>query len=89
MVSIFLSDLRNRLHDKGVQVITIKPDFVNTPMTEAFNKGPLWASPESIAKGTVKTIDKRKDVVYLPWFWRWIMLVIRLIPEPLFKRMKL
>ena len=89
MVSIFLSGLRNRLHDKGVQVITIKPGFVDTPMTAAFDKGPLWASPDSIAKGIVKAIDKRKDVVYLPWFWRWIMLVIRLIPEPLFKRMKL
>jgi short-subunit dehydrogenase len=58
-------------------------------MTAAFDKGPLWASPDSIAKGIVKAIDKRKDVVYLPWFWRWIMLVIRLIPEPLFKRLKL
>jgi decaprenylphospho-beta-D-erythro-pentofuranosid-2-ulose 2-reductase len=89
MVSIFLSGLRNRLHDKGVQVITVKPGFVDTPMTAAFDKGPLWASPDSIAKGIVKAIDKRKDVVYLPWFWRWIMLVIRLIPEPLFKRLKL
>ncbi|MEJ1995129.1 MAG: acetoacetyl-CoA reductase, partial [Limibacillus sp.] len=73
----------------GPQVITIKPGFVDTPMTAAFCKGPLWASQDSFAMGIVEAIDKRKDVVYLPWFWRWIMLVIRLIPEPLFKRLKL
>jgi len=89
MVSIFLSGLRNRLHGRGVKVVTIKPGFVDTPMTAAFQKGPLWASPDSVAKGIVKAIDRGADVVYLPWFWRWIMLVIRLIPEPLFKRLKL
>jgi len=89
-VSTFLSGLRNRLCKAGVAVVTIKPGFVDTPMTAAFEKkGFLWASPEAIAKGIVKAIDKRKDVVYLPFFWRWIMLIIRCIPERIFKKLGL
>ena len=85
----FLSGLRNRLAKHGVQVLTIKPGFVDTPMTAAFKKGPLWATPESIADGIVRAVDKKRDVVYLPWFWRGIMLVIRAIPERVFKRLSL
>jgi len=88
-LSIFLQGLRNRLHSKGVQVLTIKPGFVDTPMTAEFKKGLLWVKPELIAKGIVKGIRGNKDVVYLPFFWRWIMLVIKSIPEKLFKRLSL
>lgn len=90
MVSLFLQGLRNRLSGKGIQVITVKPGFVDTPMTVAFEKkGLLWAQPDQIAKGIVAAVEHRHDVVYLPWFWRWIVLVILHIPEGLFKRMKL
>lgn len=89
MVSLFLQGLRNRLDRHGVQVLTIKPGFVDTPMTAAFPKGPLWASPETIAAGIEKAIAARKDVVYLPGFWRWIMLIIKLIPERIFKGLSL
>ncbi len=89
MVSLFAQGLRNRLADKGVCVLTIKPGFVDTPMTRDFRKGLLWVGPGVIARGICRAIDKRKDVVYLPWFWRFIMLVIRLIPERIFKHMKL
>lgn len=85
----FLSGLRNRLAKHGVQVLTIKPGFVDTPMTAAFKKGPLWATPASIADGIVRAVDKKCDVVYLPWFWRGIMMVIRAIPERVFKRLSL
>jgi decaprenylphospho-beta-D-erythro-pentofuranosid-2-ulose 2-reductase len=85
----FLSGLRNRLARHGVQVLTIKPGFVDTPMTAGFKKGPLWASPDTIAAGIVQAIESKRDVVYLPWFWRFIMLVIRSIPERLFKRLSL
>ncbi len=88
-VSTYLQGLRNRLHPKGVTVLTIKPGFVDTPMTAAFEKGALWASPDKVAGDIVRAIEKRKDVLYTPWFWRWIMLIIRLIPEPIFKRLKL
>ncbi len=89
MVTLFMQGLRNRLVKKGVAVVTIKPGFVDTPMTTDFKKGPLWAQPETIAKGIIQAIDKRKDEVYLPWFWCWIMLIIRHIPEPIFKRLSL
>ena len=89
-VSTFLGGLRQRLAKSGVTVLTIKPGFVDTPMTAGIaNKGALWAQPEHIAAGIVKAIDGRRNIVYLPWFWRWIMLVIRHIPEPIFKRVKL
>jgi len=90
MISLLLQGLRNRLSSKGIQVITIKPGFVDTPMTAAFEKkGLLWAQPDQIAKGIVAAVERGRDEVYLPWFWRWIMLVIRHIPERLFKRLQL
>jgi short-subunit dehydrogenase len=89
MLSIFLQGLRNRLQRHGVQVLTIKPGFVDTPMTAEFRKGLLWAQPETVARGIVKAINRGADVVYLPWFWRYIMWVIRSIPEVIFKRMQL
>jgi decaprenylphospho-beta-D-erythro-pentofuranosid-2-ulose 2-reductase len=90
MVSLFLQGLRNRLAGAGVQVLTIKPGFVDTPMTATIVKGgPLWAKPDAIGRGIVASIDSGRDVVYLPGFWRLIMLVIRLIPERVFKRLSL
>jgi len=88
-LSIFLQGLRNRLYNANVQVLTIKPGFVDSPMTKDFKKGLLWVKPEVIARGILKAIDKRKDVVYLPFFWRYIMLIIKLIPEKIFKRLSL
>ncbi|MDG6778564.1 SDR family oxidoreductase [Thiomicrorhabdus sp. zzn3] len=89
MVSIFLQGLRNRLASKDIQVLDIKPGFVDTPMTAGFKKGPLWAKPQTIAQSIVKAIDKQRDTLYTPFFWRWIMLIIRNIPEFIFKKMKL
>ncbi len=90
MVTLFLQGLRNRLAKANVDVVTIKPGFVDTPMTAEFEKsGPLWAKPEQIAKGIVKAMQQGKSVVYLPWFWWGIMLIIKHIPEPIFKRMSL
>ncbi len=88
-LSIFLQGLRNRLFAKGVHVLTIKPGFVDTPMTASFKKGLLWAKPETVARGIVRACDTRRDVVYLPFFWRWIMLIITSIPEGIFKKLKL
>jgi decaprenylphospho-beta-D-erythro-pentofuranosid-2-ulose 2-reductase len=88
-LTVFLQGLRNRLSKVGVHVMTIKPGFVITPMTQDFKKGILWAQPESVARVIVSTIQKRKNVIYVPWFWRWIMIIIRNIPENIFKRMSL
>jgi decaprenylphospho-beta-D-erythro-pentofuranosid-2-ulose 2-reductase len=89
MVATFTQGLRNRLHKSGVQVLLIKPGFVDTPMTADFDKSPLWAQPQDIAEGIIKGIDKNKSEIYLPFFWRYIMLIIKMIPEKIFVRLSL
>jgi decaprenylphospho-beta-D-erythro-pentofuranosid-2-ulose 2-reductase len=89
MVSTFMQGLRNRLAKSGVTVLTIKPGFVDTPMTATFKKGPLFAKSDVIGRGIYRAMMQKKDIVYLPWFWRPIMFVIRSIPERIFKRLSL
>jgi decaprenylphospho-beta-D-erythro-pentofuranosid-2-ulose 2-reductase len=89
LVTAFLSGLRQRLSKSGVAVITIKPGFVDTPMTAAFPKGALWAKPQTVAAGIVRAIDRSATVVYLPAFWWPIMTIIRAIPERIFSRITL
>ena len=89
MVTAFTSGLRQRLHKSNVAVVTIKPGFVDTPMTAGFKKGLLWVKPESVAKKISRAIDNRKGEVYAPAFWWLIMLVIKFIPENLFKKLDL
>jgi short-subunit dehydrogenase len=88
-LNVFLDGLRNRVDREGVQVLTIKPGFVATPMTAHVQQNALFASPDRIAKGILRAVKRRKDVVYLPWDWGGIMLVIRLIPGAVFKKMNL
>jgi short-subunit dehydrogenase len=88
-LTAFTSGLRQGLFRSGITVITIKPGFVDTPMTSEFKKGLLWAAPKQVAKGIVKAIDRRQSIVYLPWFWRYIMLIIRLLPESVFRRISI
>ncbi len=88
-VSIFLQGLRNRLSRVGVSVITIKPGFVDTPMTTHLKKNALFASPAKVGHQIVLAIKEGKDVVYIPGFWRPIMAIICRIPERVFKRLSL
>jgi hypothetical protein len=89
-VSVFAGGLRNHLAKKGVQVLTVKPGFVDTPMTAGMPKdGPLWATTAQIAACIEKGLQKKKDVIYAPWFWQYIMLIIRHIPEKIFKKLSL
>jgi len=87
--SAYLAGLRNRLFHSGVHVITIKPGFIDTKMT--FGKpGMILLAPASKAgKDIFNAIRRRKNVAYVPWFWRYIMVIIRHIPEWQFKRMKM
>ncbi|MEE4184834.1 MAG: SDR family oxidoreductase [Gammaproteobacteria bacterium] len=86
----FLQGLRNRLWAAGVNVVTIKPGFVATPMTRHLPAtGLLWSQPEVIAAGIVRAVERRASVVYLPRYWALIMWVVRLIPEFIFKRLRL
>jgi short-subunit dehydrogenase len=86
MVTTFTSGLRQRLYKSDVSVVTIKPGFVDTPMTAEFKKGLLWAKPVAVAAKIVQAIDKRKDEIHVPMFWWAIMVIIRTIPVALFKR---
>jgi short-subunit dehydrogenase len=88
-VESFLSGLRGYLSKSGVNVLTIKPGFVDTPMTRDFKKGLLWASADKVAKDIDSAVQKRRSVLYTPWFWRYIMLVIKSIPEFVFRKLPL
>lgn len=89
-LSGYLSGMRGRLAKNGIKVLTIKPGLVDSPMTEGMKKGgPLWSTPEQVGASIHKAVIKRRDVVYIPWFWRWIMFIIRHLPEFIFKRLKM
>jgi len=88
-VTSFASGLRHRLFRKGVRVVTILPGFVDTPMTAAFRKGPLWVSPDRVAEDIVRALQRRNGTLYTPWFWRLIMLIVIHLPERLFLRSRL
>ena len=86
-VSTFLEGLRYKLFESGVSVVTLKPGFIETPMTKGCKKGLLWVSSDVAAKYIVKAIKGKKSVAYIPPFWFWIMLVIRLIPSFIFRKL--
>lgn len=83
--SIYLQGLRSRLASAGVTVLTIKPGFVDTPMAAHRKKNFLFASPSSVGKSIYRAIKSKKEVIYTPFFWRYIMYLIRAIPERIFK----
>jgi len=86
-LSVYLEGLRNRLHASGVQVLTIKPGIVDTKMTYGVvEDSPLLASPTKVAQDISKGIEKKRNVLYTPWFWIVIMFIIKIIPEFIFKR---
>ncbi|MDF2859443.1 MAG: short-chain dehydrogenase [Neobacillus sp.] len=87
--SIYLQGLRNRLSPYGVHVITVKPGFVDTKMTYGQEGMFLVASPQKVARDIYLGIQKSKNIIYTPFFWKWIMLIIKNIPEVVFKKMKL
>lgn len=88
MVSTYLQGLRGKLLPHGVQVIDIRPGLVDSPMTAHLEKGLLFSTPELVAAKIVKSIDRNRHTVYAPGYWRFIMLVVKSIPEVIFKRLK-
>ncbi len=87
-LTVYLSGLRNRLHDAQVQVLTVKPGFVATKMTEGMDlPEKLTAYPEAVAKDIYAAQKNGKNVIYTKWIWRYIMLIIKIIPEWKFKGM--
>ena len=86
----FLSGLRNRLAKRGVHVVTVLPGFVATKMTEGMDlPARLTAQPSEVADAIVQAVERKKDVVYVRPIWWLIMMIIRNIPERIFKRTKI
>jgi len=85
-LTTYLSGLRNRLYKSGVAVLTVKPGPVKSRMTAAIKQSPLLVPPEKIARSIDVAVRLGLNETYSPWYWRWIILVVRSIPECLFKR---
>lgn len=83
----YLSGLRNRLTRAGGHVVTVKPGFVDTAMTWGLEGMFLVATPDKIAADILRAVDKKKNVIYTPGFWKIIMTIIKSIPEPIFKKL--
>lgn len=87
-VTAYASGLRTRAAAHGVNVITVKPGFVDTPMTAHLKKNPLFASAERVAGDIARAIARGSATVYTPWFWRPIMSVIKALPERIFGKLR-
>lgn len=88
-VTAFLSGLRGRLHGSGVAVVTIKPGPIATPMTAHLKRTPLFATAEKAGRDVHAAVSKGRDVAYVPFYWQPIMLLIKALPERVFKRLNL
>lgn len=84
-IHAYCEGLRGRLAEAGVRVVVIKPGWVDTPMTSAIKKNPLFASAASVAKGIQRAIASGRGVAYLPGYWRWISLIVQLLPSKFVK----
>ncbi len=83
----YLAGLRNRLGRSGVHVMTVKPGFVDTAMTFGLPGMFLVASPEDVARACLNAAGKRRDEIYVPWFWWGIMSILKSVPERIFKKL--
>ncbi len=81
LVSAFAQGMAHRFANSAVNVVLIKPGLVDTPMTADFEKGPIWASADSVAAGIVKAIENKSSLKYVPFFWQPIMAIIKFLPN--------
>ena len=88
-LSTYLGGLRARLGRDGVAVVDIRPGFVDTPQTYGLPGLFLVADPSHVARDIERGIRRNRAVVYTPWFWRWVMAIIRNIPDRVFGRLEL
>ncbi len=89
-LTAYLSGLRNRLYESQVHVMTVKPGFVATKMTEGMDlPEKLTASPKDVAEDIFESQQKRKSILYTKWIWQYIMMIIKLIPEWQFRKMSI
>jgi len=88
-LSTYLEGLDARLTPAGVAVVTVKPGFVDTRLTWGRTPPALTASPERVARDIVRAVARGQRVVYTPWPWRWIMMVLRSLPRGVLRRLPL
>ena len=89
-LDVYLSGLRNRLNRCNVRVITVLPGFVRTKMTAHMSLPQLLTTePQNVARDIYRAYLKGHDRIYSPWYWKWMMRLIKLIPETIFKRLHL
>lgn len=86
--TLFLQGLRNRLYHSNVHVMTVKPGFVDTKMIYGL-KVPFAADPAAVGEEIARGLERKKNILYVPRFWRVVMAVTKALPEALFKRLKL
>lgn len=85
----YLNGLRGYLYSQGIHILTIKPGITDTPMTQKTPKGLLMASAQKVGKDIYHAIQTQKNTIYTPWYWRYLMWIIQLIPEFIFKKMSI
>jgi short-subunit dehydrogenase len=82
----YLEGLDHRFHGQGLRVVTVKPGFVKTSMTEGLAPPPFAGEPERVARDVLRALDRGRPVVYTPPAWRWVMRVIRRLPRAVMRR---
>ena len=89
MISVYLDNLRMRFQNSAVNVVNLKPGPVDTPMTESLRKSMFWSKSEDIARDIIQSINDGVSEKYVPGYWKWIMILIKLIPDPIFRKLKI
>jgi short-subunit dehydrogenase len=87
-LSRYLEGLDHKYRSAGLNVVCVKPGFVKTGMTEGLKAPPFAGTAEGVARAAVRAIDRGTPVVYTPWIWRWVMVVIRLLPRGVMRRVE-
>ncbi|MEO0606488.1 MAG: SDR family NAD(P)-dependent oxidoreductase, partial [Myxococcota bacterium] len=85
-LSHYLESLDHKYRDQGLVTLCVKPGFVKTTMTAGLKPPPFAGEPEAVARRVLAAIDRKSPMVYAPWIWGWIMLVIRLLPRQVMRR---
>ena len=89
-MTVYLGGLRNRLSERGVRVLTVLPGFIRTKMiADLPTPAALTAEPTEVADDVYKAYRKQREILYTKFYWKWIMLIIKMIPERIFKRMNI
>ncbi len=85
-LSRYLEGLDHRFRARGLTTVCVKPGFVKTSMTDGLKPPPFAGEPDQVARVVLRAIDRGTPVVYVPPIWRWVMLVIRLLPRSVMRR---